>query len=198
MNKKMDQSVESCKTPCTDKFLHGLKQIGMICFSVFLSFPTLGNISAENDSPTCDESVLNADNGTANLEINWEPNVIPLKWYDGNTEITPTNPAATSCTYDDVLTIPDNPPEREGYVFDGWKVKEISGPNCPNISNSTTCNNTSGCVWTYGSCKYYVSDCSTITTQQTCESSGIGGALYELYCKWQNGACIRWSAANER
>ena len=54
----------------------------------------------------------------------------------------------------------------------------------------------SGCVWVFSSCRYLVSDCSTITTQQTCESSGIGWVQSgiiggDVYCKWQNGACIQ-------
>ena len=100
-----------------------LKQIGTICFYIILSVPSLANIDAENESPTCDESVLNASNGTANLEINWEPNVIPLRWYSGNTEIHPENTNANSCTYDGALNIPATPPEREGYNFAGWRVR---------------------------------------------------------------------------
>ena len=83
--------------------------------------PALANIDAENDSPTCDESVLNASNGTANLEINWEPNVIPLRWYSGNTLLEPENNDDT-CTYDGVLNRPTNP-TREGYNFAGWRVR---------------------------------------------------------------------------
>ena len=105
----------------TGKFLPSLKQIGTICFCIILSVPSLANIDAENDSPTCDESVLNANNGTANLEINWEPNVIPLRWYSGNTLLEPENNDDT-CTYDGVLNKPTNP-TREGYNFAGWRVR---------------------------------------------------------------------------
>ena len=101
-------------------------------------FPALANIDAENDSPTCDESVLNASNGTANLEINWEPNVIPLRWYSGNTLLEPENNDDT-CTYDGVLNRPTNP-TREGYNFAGWRVRptmdfstiptNVNGPEC--------------------------------------------------------------------
>ena len=85
--------------------------------------PSFANIDAENDSPTCDESVLNASNGTANLEINWEPNVIPLRWYSGNTLLEPENNDDT-CTYDGVLNRPTNP-TREGYNFAGWRVRPM-------------------------------------------------------------------------
>ena len=81
------------------------------------------DIDADATTATCDESVLNASNGTANLEINWEPNVIPLRWYSGNTEIHPENTNANSCTYDGALNIPATPPEREGYNFAGWKIR---------------------------------------------------------------------------
>ena len=92
-----------------------------IILSTIMMFPALANIDAENDSPTCDESVLNASNGTANLEINWEPNVIPLRWYSGNTLLEPENNDDT-CTYDGVLNRPTNP-TREGYNFAGWRVR---------------------------------------------------------------------------
>ena len=92
-----------------------------IILSTIMVFPSLANIDAENDSPTCDESVLNASNGTANLEINWEPNVIPLRWYSGNTLLEPENNDDT-CTYDGVLNRPTNP-TREGYNFAGWRVR---------------------------------------------------------------------------
>ena len=92
-----------------------------IILSTIMVFPALANIDASNDSPTCDESVLNASNGTANLEINWEPNVIPLRWYSGNTLLEPENNDGT-CTYDGVLNRPTNP-TREGYNFAGWRVR---------------------------------------------------------------------------
>ena len=92
-----------------------------IILSTIMVFPSLANIDASNDSPTCDESVLNASNGTANLEINWEPNVIPLRWYSGNT-LLPVENNDDTCTYDGVLNRPTNP-TREGYNFDGWRVR---------------------------------------------------------------------------
>ena len=94
-----------------------------IILSTIMVFPALANIDASNDSPTCDESVLNASNGTANLEINWEPNVIPLRWYSGNT-LLPVENNDDTCTYDGALNIPATPPEREGYDFAGWRVRQ--------------------------------------------------------------------------
>ena len=97
-----------------------MKHLFVILLMIFV-LPSFANIDASNDSPTCDESVLNASNGTANLEINWEPNVIPLRWYSGNTLLEPENNDGT-CTYDGVLNRPTNP-TREGYNFAGWRVR---------------------------------------------------------------------------
>lgn len=95
---------------------------------VLANFSSFADVSVDNTNPTCDSDILNTNNGTANLEIDWQPNVIPLHWYNGDIEITPTNSAATSCTYDGALSTPANPPEREGYSFDGWKIKRIFVP----------------------------------------------------------------------
>ena len=97
-----------------------MKHLFIILLMIFV-LPSFANIDAENESPTCDESVLNASNGTANLEINWEPNVIPLRWYSGNT-LLPVENNDDTCTYDGVLNRPTNP-TREGYNFDGWRVR---------------------------------------------------------------------------
>ena len=110
-----------------------------IILSTIMVFPSLANIDAENDSPTCDESVLNASNGTANLEINWEPNVIPLRWYSGNTLLEPENNDDT-CTYDGVLNRPTNP-TRKGYNFAGWRIR-------PTMDFSTIPTNVNGTeIW---------------------------------------------------
>ena len=48
-------------------------------------------------------------------------NVINLRWYDRDTELT-VQPAAQSCTYGEKITLPDTIPTRQGYIFSGWRL----------------------------------------------------------------------------
>ena len=86
------------------------------------SFATgMGNVS----SAPCDNDTLNKYTGTANVEINWEPNTINLNWYDGDTKLTVANNSQT-CVYDGTLTVPTQP-TKPGYTFNGWKVIRVPG-----------------------------------------------------------------------
>ena len=62
--------------------------------------------------------------GTSNIQATWEPNTIDLHWYNGDTELTVPS-ASQSCTYDGTLTPPATIPQKTGYTFKGWKVKEV-------------------------------------------------------------------------
>ena len=89
----------------------------LLCLFVGDSFATgIGNVA----TAPCDNATLSKYTGTANVEINWEPNVIQLGWYDGNTRLD-VPVSAQSCTYDGVVTVPPQP-TRPGYTFNGWKV----------------------------------------------------------------------------
>ena len=81
----------------------------------------IGNVS----SAPCDNATLNKYTGTANVEINWEPNTINLNWYDGDTKLTVAS-SAQSCVYDSTLTVPEQP-TKLGYTFNGWKVIRVPG-----------------------------------------------------------------------
>ena len=86
------------------------------------SFATgIGNVA----SAPCDNDTLSKYNGTADVEINWEPNTIGLNWYDGDTKLTVDN-SAQSCVYDGTLTVPAQP-TKPGYTFNGWKVIRVPG-----------------------------------------------------------------------
>jgi len=80
-------------------------------------------IAADATGSTCTNSVLETYDGDVNLQAAWEPNTIQIKWYNGDDEITPANSVATSCEYDDILTIPSNPPSKTGYTFIGWELR---------------------------------------------------------------------------
>ena len=93
-----------------------------LLFFTIDSFATgIGNVS----SAPCDNTTLNKYTGTANVEINWEPNTINLNWYDGDTKLTVAN-NAQSCVYDGTLTVPAQP-TKPGYTFNGWKVIKVPG-----------------------------------------------------------------------
>ena len=92
-----------------------------------LSLPVFAtDIPYTNDSynsTTCDSGVLQHDSGTVRLRARYEPNTMNIRWYNNNTEISPTNSAANTCNYDGALTLPENQPTRTGYSFAGWRVR---------------------------------------------------------------------------
>lgn len=99
-----------------------MKQFLLLCALMFTT-PLLGSgIDAGETSAPCDNATLETYGGTANVEINWEPNTIQTRWYNGNTLVDTTNTNADSCVYDDVLNVPPNP-TRTGYTFNGWTVR---------------------------------------------------------------------------
>ena len=71
-----------------------------------------------------------ADAATIACVADITANGINLKWYADPVEngaITPieVQPGAESCTYDDIITIPDqqHQPRKTGYTFEGWRVR---------------------------------------------------------------------------
>ena len=85
------------------------------------SFATgIGNLA----TAPCDNDTLSKYTGTANVEINWEPNTIGLKWFNGDQQIA----GQTSCTYNGTITVPPAP-TKPGYTFNGWKVQKITPPD---------------------------------------------------------------------
>ena len=93
----------------------------LIFFTIDSFANGIGNVS----SAPCDNDTLNKYTGTANVEINWEPNTIGLNWYDGDTKLTVDN-SAQSCVYDGTITVPPAP-TKLGYTFNGWKVIPVPG-----------------------------------------------------------------------
>ncbi len=94
-----------------------LKRI-LILLMMIISLPSFATDVTGGE--TCDTDVLNTDTGPVNLRAEFEPEVINLKWYNGNNQITvPT--ASNSCTYDTPISLPANP-VKPGYKFKGWKV----------------------------------------------------------------------------
>ena len=93
-----------------------MKKLFLLLLMIFTteSFATgIGNVA----TAPCDNATLSKYTGTADIEINWEPNTIGLKWFNGDQQIA----GPTSCVYDSTLTVPAQP-TKPGYTFNGWKV----------------------------------------------------------------------------
>ena len=103
-----------------------LKQIGTICLTIFLSVSLCfaSGVSPTATTADCDNETLSTYGGTTNLQANWGPNKINLYWYSDDT-LLDVQDSADSCFYDGALTIPDTPPTKTGYTFDGWKVRDL-------------------------------------------------------------------------
>ena len=83
-------------------------------------------IGADATSATCDNDTLETYSDTANLEINWIPNYIDIKWYNGDTQLS----APSTCTYGGDLILPSTQPTKTGYTFKGWELHNTSSLTC--------------------------------------------------------------------
>ena len=71
------------------------------------------------NSSQCDNGVLSTYSGSANLTANWQGNPITVTWYNGDTQYD-----SNQCTYGGDLTMPSSIPQKTGYTFRGWRVKQ--------------------------------------------------------------------------
>ena len=99
-----------------------MKKVCILLLSIFTLPALASGIDSNTNSAPCTNNTLETYSGNTNLQADWAPNTINLRWYNGNTQITPTNTVANTCTYDGSLTIPSNEPSRTGYTFAGWTV----------------------------------------------------------------------------
>jgi len=107
------------------------------------------DIAANAATSNCTNTITGTYSGTTNFEAKWTPKNITLNWYNGDTKITPSNPAANDCTYDDTLTIPTNPPSKTGYIFAGWKIKPVPTGWCGITSDMAAINQFSSSNYGY-------------------------------------------------
>ena len=99
-----------------------MKKLLMLFLSLFIS-PVFGSgIASNTASAPCTNNTLETYSGNSNLQADWQPNTINLRWYNENEKLT-VQQSAQTCTYDGTLTVPQTPPTRTGYTFAGWEVK---------------------------------------------------------------------------
>jgi len=166
-----------------------MKQFLILCLSIVFAMPLLASgIDANATDASCDNTTLETYSGTANVEINWIPNTIQTRWYDGNTLIDTTNTDATSCVYDDVLNRPTNP-TRTGYTFTGWTMR-------PEIDFATTIpldvNGNERFAKRVGNrdniCKYYIKTSNGSAVAVSCDSDDFKELRgYEWKVKFNHG-----------
>jgi hypothetical protein len=113
---------------CTDTTIRkkerDMKKVLVLLLCLFVGDSFATGISGGTTAP-CDNDTLSKYTGTANVEINWEPNTINLNWYNGDEKLTVAN-NSQSCVYDGTLTVPTQP-TKPGYTFNGWKVIKVPG-----------------------------------------------------------------------
>ena len=103
----------------------------LLVFLLIFSLPTFAT-GINGASAPCDNATLAKYTGTADIEINWEPNVIGLKWYNGDQQVA----GPTSCVYDSTITVPPQP-TKLGYTFNGWKIPKMDFATIPTDVNGT-------------------------------------------------------------
>ena len=143
-----------------------MKKVLLLFLCVFVSPAFASGINANTNSAPCDNATLSKYTGTADIEIDWEPNVIGLKWYDGESELNVAN-ASQTCTYDDMITVPAQP-TKPGYTFNGWKIPKTDFSALPKNQNGThrygkginTSTNSDYCMQGSGSNGSSTLDCS--------------------------------------
>ena len=132
-------------------------------FAIYPAFATEPDIPKNTTTASCADAILNTNNGDVNIEINWEPNTIPVRWYNGNTMVE-----SNTCTYGAGLNI-TNPPERTGYTFRGWRVR-------PQIDFTTISSYFSGSTGT----SYSIGLQRTGYSANTCMyTNGMGSRVYK-------------------
>ena len=136
-----------------------MKKLSLLFLCFFTADSFASGIASNSATAPCDNDTLSKYTGTADVEINWEPNVINLKWYDGNTELNVAN-ASQTCTYDGMITVPPQP-TKLGYTFNGWKVAKYDFSTLPVNSSGIHAwsKNAPGYSCWYGASRTYETPC---------------------------------------
>lgn len=145
-----------------------MKKLLILLMMIIATDSHSSGIGAGTSTAPCDNDMLSKYTGTVNAEINWEPNTINLKWFDGETELNVAN-ASQSCTYDGMITVPPQP-TKPGYTFNGWKIPKMDFGTIPTDGNATNRwgiavnNNTEFCVYDTNTGDTHEVDCNSDST----------------------------------
>ena len=113
-----------------------MKKACVLFLSVFTLPAFASGINSTATSAPCTNNTLETYSGNTNLQADWAPNEIQLRWYNGNT-LMDVQSSANTCVYDGTLTIPQTAPTRTGYTFDGWTVRpEMDFATIPNVEGT--------------------------------------------------------------
>ena len=85
---------------------------------ILISAPAFSYVT---NSSHCDNDVLSTYSGSANLTANWQGNPITVTWYNDDTQYD-----SNQCTYGGNLTMPSSIPQKTGYTFRGWRVRQAA------------------------------------------------------------------------
>ena len=160
-----------------------MKKLCVLFLSIF-TLPVFGSgINANIASAPCTNTTLETYSGNTNLQADWQPNTIDLRWYDNNTLLT-VQSAANTCVYDDTLTIPSTAPTRKGYTFAGWQVR-------PEYDFSTLPVNEAGTeAWGLGANGYRIyyentfGKCESAGCPNTLDFSGLDNGEWKVSFSW--------------
>ena len=173
----------------THTHTHGClyKIIISVIFAIATIIPSYAtNITASNKD--CDHDNLSTYSGDATLEATCDANTVNITFYSDNTEYD-----TGTCQYDGTLTLPADDPEKDGYIFSGWKVRSAapSNPQQTPFDLSTLNASTPG-IW-YAShsstdyCYYYYYDESTEIEDEVdddCSDSHVAGLSAKEWKTW--------------
>ena len=151
-----------------------MKKIFLLLLCLFTIDSFASGIASNTNSAPCTNNTLETYSGNSNLQADWAPNTINLRWYNNNT-LLDVQSAANTCTYDGTLTVPQTAPTRTGYTFDGWQVR-------PEMDFATIPTNVNGIErWSigwYNNANYCLYSNSTNSVQRNCNK-------YSAYKKLQ-------------
>ena len=145
-----------------------MKKLFMFIVGIMLFAPAFATgVGANETTAPCDNATLSQYNGTTNLEIDWQPNTINVRWYDGEDQLS-VQSAAQTCSYGGTLTLPSTRPTKKGYTFEGWTVVDVPAgyTKLEYIKSTGTQYIDTGYAYNHEETKTYVEFASTANTSQ--------------------------------
>ena len=161
---KITQSAETRRKLHTHTHTHTSKALLSFLSIILISAPAFSYVT---NSSHCDNDVLSTYSGSANLTANWQGNPITVTWYNGDTEYD-----SNQCTYGGNLTMPSSIPQKTGYTFKGWRVRDLT---CGLIHQSTLVDGEWSAFKTISGQSCIYMDFSTGDYSESCSDTHIVG-----------------------